>query len=225
MEIKVGIHMVEVKTRANPLARGVRMSINRGILIITSRRKLSDDHAHRIVLRNSDWVMGQIDKLTTSGLEDGRIINVLGEEFAIEFKDTEKEISEHDGKFIVSKKFTRESQARKSLSNYLKTKYGKLVKLRAEELGVEHGFEFGNVSIRDQSSRWGSCSRNKNLNFNWRLIFAPVEVMDYVIIHEFCHTVFFDHSSNFWQLVKKHMPDYENQKLWLKRHGDELLEF
>ena len=84
------------------------------------------------------------------------------------------------------------------------------------------GVEFGRVAIRDQKSRWGSCSAKHNLNFNWKLIMAPPEALDYVVIHELCHLIEFNHSRRFWSLVEKQMPEYEVWKKWLKTHGSEL---
>ena len=84
------------------------------------------------------------------------------------------------------------------------------------------GGEFGRVAVRDQRSRWGSCSSKHNLNFNWKLIMAPPQVLDYVVIHELCHLHEFNHSARFWRLVEGVMPDYEVWKKWLKNHGGEL---
>lgn len=84
------------------------------------------------------------------------------------------------------------------------------------------GVEYGRVAIRDQKSRWGSCSARHNLNFNWKLIMAPPEALEYVVIHELCHLIEFNHSPRFWNLVRKLMPEYEAWKKWLKAHGSEL---
>lgn len=84
------------------------------------------------------------------------------------------------------------------------------------------GGEFGRVAVRDQRSRWGSCSSKHNLNFNWKLIMAPPQVLDYVVIHELCHLHEFNHPARFWRLVEGVMPDYEVWKKWLKNHGGEL---
>ena len=99
-----------------------------------------------------------------------------------------------------------------------------LVRIR-EELAVyapKIGVQFGRIAIRDQKSRWGSCSAKKNLNFNWKLIMAPEEALRYVVIHELCHLIEFNHSARFWNLVASQMPEYELWKKWLKAHGSEL---
>ena len=80
----------------------------------------------------------------------------------------------------------------------------------------------GRVTIREQKSRWGSCSGKGNLNFNWKLIMAPPQVLDYVVVHELCHLIEFNHSPRFWALVEKQMPDYEAWKKWLKAHAGDL---
>ena len=81
------------------------------------------------------------------------------------------------------------------------------------------GVSYRNITIREQKTRWGSCSSEKNLNFNWKLILAPPEVLDYVVVHELCHLKEMNHSKAFWDEVGKVMPEYETYKLWLKENG------
>lgn len=80
----------------------------------------------------------------------------------------------------------------------------------------------GRITIREQKSRWGSCSQKGNLNFNWKLIMAPPQALDYVVVHELCHLHEFNHSPRFWSLVEAQMPDYEIWKKWLKAHTEDL---
>ena len=84
------------------------------------------------------------------------------------------------------------------------------------------GGTYTSITIRDQKSRWGSCSSRGTLSFNYRLIFAPPVILDYVVVHELCHLTFMDHSKNFWNKVASVMPDYKNHRQWLKDHGQEL---
>lgn len=95
----------------------------------------------------------------------------------------------------------------------------------AERLALwnaRYGFTYGRVAIKEQKSRWGSCSRKGNLNFNWRLVLAPAPVLDYVVIHELCHLKELNHSPRFWQLVALACPDHAMHRAWLRRHGREL---
>lgn len=85
------------------------------------------------------------------------------------------------------------------------------------------GVSYGRISIRKQKSRWGSCSREGNLNFNCLLIMAPPEVLDYVVVHELCHRIEMNHSAKFWAQVEQVIPEYRTYRKWLKEHGGRLM--
>ncbi|MBQ7359655.1 MAG: M48 family metallopeptidase [Lachnospiraceae bacterium] len=88
-----------------------------------------------------------------------------------------------------------------------------------------HQFTGGNytsITIRDQKSRWGSCSSRGTLSFNYRLMMAPTHILDYVVVHELCHLTHMNHSKEFWSMVESIIPDYKECKKWLKEHGNEL---
>lgn len=82
---------------------------------------------------------------------------------------------------------------------------------------------FGKVYIKHQKTRWGSCSGKGNLNFNCLLMLCPLEVIDYVIIHELCHIKHHNHSKDFWDEVEKYMPEYKTHRKWLKENGSSLI--
>ena len=85
------------------------------------------------------------------------------------------------------------------------------------------GVSYGRITIRNQVSRWGSCSAKGNLNFNCLLMLCPIEVLNYVVIHELCHIREMNHSRRFWSLVERFCPEYKQHKAWLKEHGNELI--
>ena len=94
------------------------------------------------------------------------------------------------------------------------------VKYYAEIMGVT----YGRITIRNQKTRWGSCSSKGNLNFNCLLMLMPDKVMDYVVVHELCHLKQMNHSKKFWMEVERYMPDYQNYKKWLNENGGALIE-
>ena len=81
---------------------------------------------------------------------------------------------------------------------------------------------YGRISIREQKTRWGSCSSAGNLNFNWRLIFAPPAVLDYVVVHELAHRKEMNHSAAFYAIVEQVLPDYRSSQKLLRENGHQL---
>jgi predicted metal-dependent hydrolase len=95
----------------------------------------------------------------------------------------------------------------------------------ADQEGERLGLRPRSLAIRDQRTRWGSCSSTGALSFNWRLVLAPTPVLRYVVVHELCHLREPNHSRSFWSLVAKALPGYEAQRAWLRAHGHELLAY
>lgn len=102
-----------------------------------------------------------------------------------------------------------------------KTDLSYSVEIHTQRLGVRHKA----ISMRDQSTRWGSCSSAGNLNFNWRLILAPPFVLDYVAAHEVAHLIEMNHSQAFWDQVARTLPDMQRGRSWLKVHGRTLFAY
>ena len=99
---------------------------------------------------------------------------------------------------------------------YLRRIAGEYISERVKYLSGRFGFNFRDVKIRGQKTRWGSCSSNGNLSFNYKLLQYRKHVIDYVIIHELCHAKHMNHSQKFWKLVERYCPDYKNIKQELK---------
>lgn len=93
---------------------------------------------------------------------------------------------------------------------------------KVDEFALKFWFNYNKIRITSATTRWGSCSSKKNLNFSYRLILAPKEAVDYVIVHELCHLRQMNHSQKFWDEVEKIMPDYKVHEKWLKQHGYKL---
>lgn len=94
---------------------------------------------------------------------------------------------------------------------------------RVEAVSRTLGVEATGLTIRNQRTRWGSCSSGGALSFNWRLLLAPADVLDYVVWHECCHLVHLDHSPRFWALVAEHVPEHRDRARWLRDHGATLV--
>jgi len=94
---------------------------------------------------------------------------------------------------------------------------------RTEYFAKKLHVTYNQITIRNQKTRWGSCSGKGNLNFNCLLMLAPPEVLDYVVVHELCHRKEMNHSDRFWKEVESILPDYKIQKEWLRENGAELI--
>lgn len=114
---------------------------------------------------------------------------------------------------------------REQLEKWYRKEAAELLKEKAEEFAARLQVTYSDIKIKDQKSRWGSCSSKGNLNFNWRIIMAPEPVCDYVVIHELCHLKHMDHSENFWKLVESICPEYRQYRKYLKDKGMCLYSF
>lgn len=99
----------------------------------------------------------------------------------------------------------------------------KVIPERVEYFAKVIGVTYGKITIRNQKTRWGSCSSKGNLNFNCLLMLAPPEVLDYVVVHELCHRKQMNHSKAFWLEVEKVLPNYKEVRKWLKEEGSQMI--
>ncbi|MFI5263265.1 MAG: M48 family metallopeptidase [Candidatus Kapaibacterium sp.] len=108
---------------------------------------------------------------------------------------------------------------KKVLQQWYLEKARELYTIRIHNLSTEHEFTYHKLTLRNQKTRWGSCSKRKNISLNWKLIKTPISVIDYVILHELTHTQYFDHSKSFWHKLEQVCPDYKQALAWLKQYG------
>src|SRR3954464_6248053 len=103
---------------------------------------------------------------------------------------------------------------RKPAGKYLRHKEeGRaLVRARLEYFNTEYGYKWNRIAIKDHKSRWGSCSKKRNLNFNYRIALIPAHLADYIVVHELCHLGELNHGPKFWVLVERAMPDWKKRR-------------
>ena len=129
---------------------------------------------------------------------------------------------------MAEKKRLREQYREQALSKEelqeLATQAMKLIPQKVHYYAQIIGVTYGRITIRNQRTRWGSCSGKGNLNFNCLLLLMPEEVLDYVVVHELCHRKEMNHSARFWEEVEKILPDYRQRRKWLKDNGGRIMD-
>jgi predicted metal-dependent hydrolase len=103
-----------------------------------------------------------------------------------------------------------------------KARARKIINERLKHFNTVYSFNFGQIRIKDLKTRWGSCSSDKNLNFNYKILFLPPELVDYIVVHELCHLAEMNHSWRFWQLVGHTIPDYKKRIVHIRRIEREI---
>lgn len=123
------------------------------------------------------------------------------------------------GKFYVTSYTKDQDIIKQTLENWYRDKAKEKINERIEYYQSQFDVKAKKVVIKDQEKRWGSCTKDNQLLFNWKCIMAPSPVLDYIVVHEMCHMVHMNHSKDFWHLLKRVLPDYEQRKNWLRDNG------
>ncbi len=113
--------------------------------------------------------------------------------------------------------------ASSTLKRWLFQYLGEEIELLINDHKLRHQLVHRNIRIKEQKTRWGSCGIRNDLHFNWCLVFAPKRIVEYVVVHELCHIKHRNHSSEFWALVGEHLPDFQENRAWLREYGAGLM--
>ncbi len=152
--------------------------------------------------------------------------SVTDAEIAQVLKEKSSWIEKHRKQMLERQQSVREMWGNRLSAQDIQALADQAVKIIPEKVRYfagKIGVDYGRITIRNQKTRWGSCSGKGNLNFNCLLMLTPDEVQDYVVIHELCHRKEMNHSPKFWAEVAKFMPDYKQKRKWLKENGEGIM--
>lgn len=181
------------------------------------------------ILRREGWILKHLDRMAAlpaipgAGAPLPERITFLGATHAaqVQVAPGKRAAVRHAGQtFTVT--VPEAAAARPALEAWLREAARFAIATQVQRRATEMGVAYGRVAIRDQKTRWGSCSRAGNLNFSWRLVLAPPAVLDYVVVHELAHRVELNHSARFWRVVARHCPAMDEHRAWLRAHGATL---
>lgn len=222
--------MITYTHRVHPRARSIKIRIEaNGEVVVVTPKRYSAHQLEQFISQNQAWItVTQQKALAKRSLvqSDDKVL-IFGQPYqlVVQFSKQEKlGVRLEDHKLIVNPidpTATEPSspEVKKQLDRFLKHTAEKYIIPRTHQLAEVMNISFQSISLRQQKTRWGSCSSTGSLNFNWRLVHYAPAVIDYVIIHELAHRKHMDHSKAFWNLVKKYDSEYLLHRGWLKRHG------
>lgn len=232
MTINVGTQYVEVsgrqvmtKVRRHRQARRIslRLTAAGDGIVITLPMRGSLDKALKFMQFKADWVLQHVvDSSALMTLTDGATIPVLGENYIIKRMQGRGVTRLHAGVLEV---YGAESFTVRRVSDFLKKHLQCLCYAQAVEAAARIGKTVKNVRIGSMEARWGSCTTSGRLAFNWRLVFAPLYVVEYLVAHEVAHLAEMNHSAKFWRVVTELCPNHAEARRWLKANGQSLYRF
>lgn len=147
----------------------------------------------------------------------GTSILYLGKEYKLDFVNDDFDGVKFDGRFLLPANMSL--FAEQLLQDWFVEEAERIISLKVESYAKKLGVNFNKILISNLKYRWGSCTPKDNLNFNWRVIKAPINVIDYVIVHELAHLAESNHTKRFWTIVSIQLPHYQKAKDWLKNNG------
>lgn len=202
--------------------RKLTIKINsHGQVVVTAPRFVPKYKISEFVESARDWIEKQMqEQRGKPALITATTCYYFGKEYAVKVS-TRADGTVKVGKevLIAAPLVTNQRSLATLLNSWLKNRAVEYITKRVYELSEQMDLPFAGLAFKQQKTRWGSCSSHKNLNFNWKLIHAPKEVIDYVIIHELAHTREMNHGRKFWDLVARFDPDHAIHRRWLTRFG------
>lgn len=184
---------------------------------------------HEFVQQNVDWIArkwrkyGEYrDQAPDRTFEPGETFPYQGDDRILRIRNVDKpEITNEE--IVLVKRLVKKSSIQDELEAFFREQARAVFEETALKYAEQMNVGYEGLAVRNQRTRWGSCSPKQNLSFNWRLIMAPPEIAEYVVVHELAHLREQNHTKRFWRIVREQLPDYRERANWLEKHGVELI--
>ncbi|MFW5702621.1 MAG: M48 family metallopeptidase [Candidatus Dojkabacteria bacterium] len=224
---------IEIKIKRYSSSKKLRLiSSGSGDIRLTAPKRASFEQIHSFIRQNTDWIQSQTNNQQTQlnklRIDSGETLSILGLDYKLIKKTLPSGklriyLDELQAELLV---FAPESYSKEKLREEFKNKLKDIAKEEIWQNTTRYSalmrLPFAKLRVREQKTRWGSCSSKGNLNFNWKLLLAPARVMNYVIVHELAHLEHPNHSKEFWKLVEQYHPSYKQDRNWLKENAMQL---
>ncbi len=183
-------------------------------------KRSPERHAEEAVRRLAPWIERRRHAVATAAREVGRApgtVPYLGEVLTLVPEPGRTRVHRRGDRLLIP-----EADAAVALERWYRRQAREEVAERLDRVCARVGSRYDGLTIRAQKTRWASCSSKGAMSFNWRLLLAPPEILDYVVEHEVCHLEVMDHSPRFWRLLGSRVPDWRERSAWLRRYGPTL---
>jgi len=193
-----------------------------GKLLVRAPLRVSIVHIQHFINEKTDWILAQQEKanahlVPAHEYKDGEIFLFLGKKIPLELADPQKIPLILGSSFRLKR--SEKEQARQVFTRWYQEQARRVIASRVEYFADQYNLSYSRIRLSSARTRWGSCSSKGTLSFTWRLVMAPQEVIDYVVIHELVHLEIKNHSAAFWAKVQEYVPDYKKKRAWLKTNG------
>jgi predicted metal-dependent hydrolase len=224
---------LEYTIRRSDRARRARIVVDPGGVEVVVPRRMALRHVGPFVEEKRPWIERTLRRFREAELaappielEHGGVVPYLGRELLLHVRVERWRQRSHvalRGEVLRVKVGEPGADAiRDALERWYRVRAREEVAWRLDQACVRAGSAYSSLSIRAQQTRWASCSSNGTMSFNWRLLLAPEEILDYVVEHEVAHLEVLDHSDRFWRLLASRCPRYREHERWLRTHGPAL---
>ena len=195
-----------------------------GRLEVRAPQRLTRAQINDIVAEKSVWIRKNMERARRVAdaspareLRDGSKLWYLGQSYALHFIEKGATRVHFSSEFTLPVKTL--PKAPELLAAWYKDQARQILTERTDYFAHQFGLKYRSIRITSARSRWGSCSQLNALSFTWRLVMAPIEIIDYIVVHELAHVVEKNHSRAFWSQVERMLPDYRIRRKWLKTNG------
>lgn len=199
--------------------KSIRLRFDKqGHLILTAPVFCSEKDAVSFALQHITWIEKHINSaITTMRFKNNDVVSILGKNYLIYHNPLHKKgIMTHNNQIIVG---GESDFLHRRITTYAKEEFYRYAQSKALQMASQLQVTIQRITLKNSSSRWGSCSSLNNINLCWKLVFAPIDVIDYVIAHEVAHLKEMNHSPKFWAVVSQLNVRQADAQIWLRKNG------
>ncbi|MEL7665568.1 MAG: SprT family zinc-dependent metalloprotease [Methanosarcina mazei] len=238
-QIRIGNTLIDYRLVHSSRQKTIELAIDLDSgFTVRAPVNMSKEEVSANLQRKANWIITNLDKMNEVIRNETKKEFVSGEKFLYKGKRYRLKVTKVNEEIVPSLSFTHSKFIVHVPASVPEYDYPRIIQplfidfyhLNAEKILLQRARKYlvyfeskpSLIKVQPLKNKWGNCSKTNQLRFNWRVVMAKMSIIDYVVVHELCHTKYKDHSKAFWNEVQKILPDYEERKEWLRINGDLL---